>query len=120
MDRLTDPDDGTPLAYTRLGGEAMLSSVKRDIYQRLPDSFTPTEVKEISGWKNDSQVHAFLAELKGLGLATHAAKRQPYQKVQPAAQAEQGRQERQEPRPERPRIGSLSKKGGSHTSLELM
>jgi hypothetical protein len=121
MDRLTDPEDGTPLAYTRLGGEAMLSSVKRGIYQRLPDSFTATDVKEITGWKNDSQVHAFLGELKELGLVTQAAKRQPYQKVQPAGRAERGQQqEQQDGVPKVKGIGSLSKKGGSHTSLELM
>jgi hypothetical protein len=86
MDRAMDPDDGRPLAYSRLRDEALLTPVKRSIYQRLPDPFTPADVKAVSGWKHDSQVHPFLDELLNLGLVTQDAPRQPYHKVRFIAQ----------------------------------
>jgi hypothetical protein len=81
LDRASEPDDATPLAYTRLYDEAMLSPAKRNAYHKLPDPFTPADVKSLTTWKHDSQVHSFINDLAGLGLVRQSAARQPYYKV---------------------------------------
>ncbi len=87
MERVMDPDDGRPLAYRRVLDEALLAPGKRAIYQRLPDPFTPSDVKAVSKWKHDSQVHPFIEELRNLGLVRQDGPRQPYHKVRPTAPA---------------------------------